>query len=163
MKISKEAFLRAWQNQKLVRGALKSAHVRLDYTNYEDFLLEGIIVYAEMLTKLTGMKQIEVDRLSFRKIIWHTIDLLRKDKQVAELEVPAEISGQIEQLNNWDNQLILAQELAEMSQLERMLFFNHLIEGQTISALAQQTGISRVQLQRLKHNLLAHLREVLEK
>jgi len=47
MKISKEAFLRAWQNQKLVRGALKSAHVRLDYTNYEDFLLEGIIVYAK--------------------------------------------------------------------------------------------------------------------
>jgi len=44
-----------------------------------------------------------------------------------------------------------------------MLFFNHLIEGQTISALAQQTGISRVQLQRLKHNLLAHLREVLER
>lgn len=114
MKISKEAFLRAWQNQKLVRGALKSAHVRLDYTNYEDFLLEGIIVYAEMLTKLTGMNQMEVDRLSFRKIIWHTIDLLRKDKQVAELEVPAEISGQIEQLNNWDNQLILAQELTEM-------------------------------------------------
>lgn len=163
MKISKEAFLRAWQNQKLVRGALKAAHVRLDYTNYEDFLLEGVIVYAEMLTKLTGMKQMEVDRLSFRKIIWHTIDLLRKDKQVAELEVPAEISGQIEQLNNWDNQLILAQELTEMSQLERMLFFNHLIEGQTISALAQQTGISRVQLQRLKHNLLAHLREVLER
>ena len=147
MKISKEAFLRAWQNQKLVRGALKSAHVRLDYTNYEDFLLEGIIVYAEMLTKFTDMKQMEVDRLSFRKIIWHTIDLLRKDKQ----------------LNNWDNQLILANELTEMSQLERMLFFNHLIEGQTISALARQTGISRVQLQRLKHNLLAHLREVLER
>jgi len=68
-----------------------------------------------MLTKLTGMKQMEVDRLSFRKIIWHTIDLLRKDKQVAELEVPAEISGQIEQLNNWDNQLILAQELGNVA------------------------------------------------
>ena len=51
MEISQQAFLQAWENQKLVRGALKYAHVRQDYTNYEDFLQEGIITYAHMLTQ----------------------------------------------------------------------------------------------------------------
>ena len=162
MKISREAFITAWQNKKLVRGALKSAHVRMEYTNYEDFLQEGIIIYAEMLTRLTGRKRTEVDRLSFRKIIWHTLDLLRKQKRITEREIVFDSAEQVGLLDNWNNHLELEQELPQLTQVERMLFFDHLLGGQTISALAQKTGINRVQLQRLKRDLLYHLREVLD-
>ena len=96
MKISREAFITAWQNQKLVRGALKYAHVRMDYTNYEDFLQEGIIIYAEMLTRLAGRTRTEVDRLSFRKIIWHTLDLLRKQKRITEQEIGFDCAEQMD-------------------------------------------------------------------
>lgn len=162
MKINRKAFITAWQNQKLVRGALKSAHVRMDYTNYEDFLQEGIIIYAEMLTRLANRARTEVDRLSFRKIIWHTLDLLRKQKRITEQEIVFDSTEQVGLLDNWNNHLALEQELPQLTQVERMLFFDHLLGGQTISALAQKTGINRVQLQRLKRDLLHHLREVLD-
>jgi len=162
MKINQQAFLTAWNNQKLVRGALKAAHVRVDYTNYEDLFQEGILIYAEMLTKLADKKRSEVDRLSFRKIIWHTIDLLRKRQRQSEEEIAFDSLTE-ELMTNWNNQLVLKGELDRMNEMEKLLFINHLIGGQTISSLAQEAHVSRVQLQRCKHNLLIHLREILEK
>ena len=163
MKINQQAFLTAWNNQKLVRGALKAAHVRVDYTNYEDLFQEGILIYAEMLTKLADKKRSEVDRLSFRKIIWHTIDLLRKRQRQSEEEIAFDSLTEATLMTNWNNQLVLKGELVRMNEIEKLVFINHLIGGQTISALAQEAHVSRVQLQRSKHNLLIHLREILEK
>lgn len=163
MKINQQAFLTAWDNQKLVRGALKAAHVRVDYTNYEDLFQEGILIYAEMLTKLADKKRSEVDRLSFRKIIWHTIDLLRKRQRQSEEEIAFDSLTEATLMTNRNNQLVLKGELVRMNEIERLVFINHLIGGQTISALAQEAHVSRVQLQRSKHNLLIHLREILEK
>lgn len=162
MKINQQAFLTAWDNQKLVKGALKAAHVRVDYTNYEDLFQEGILIYAEMLTKFADKKRSEVDRLSFRKIIWHTIDLLRKRQRQSEEEIAFD-SLTKELMTNWNNQLVIKDELVRMNEIEKLLFINHLIGGQTISSLAQEAHVSRVQLQRSKHNLLIHLREILEK
>lgn len=162
MKINQQAFLTAWDNQKLVKGALKAAHVRVDYTNYEDLFQEGILIYAEMLTKFADKKRSEVDRLSFRKIIWHTIDLLRKRQRQSEEEIAFDSLTE-ELTTNWNNQLVLKGELVRMNEIEKLLFINHLIGGQTISSLAQEAHVSRVQLQRIKHNLLIHLREILEK
>lgn len=162
MKINQQAFLTAWNNPKLVKGALKAAHVRVDYTNYEDLFQEGILIYAEMLTKFADKKRSEVDRLSFRKIIWHTIDLLRKRQRQSEEEIAFDSLTE-ELMTNWNNQLVLKGELVRMNEIEKLLFINHLIGGQTISSLAQEAHVSRVQLQRIKHNLLIHLREILEK
>lgn len=160
MKISKQAFITAWKKQKLVRGALRSAHVRKDYTNYEDFLQEGILVYAQMLTALTGLSPKEVDRRSFRKIIWHTIDLLRKDH---DHQIGLEQAATVGQSQNWNNKLVLEKEIAKMTKLEQVIFFNNLILQEPISALAPKANVSRGQLQRVKHQLLERLQSVLEK
>ncbi|WEV38553.1 sigma-70 family RNA polymerase sigma factor [Lactobacillus sp. ESL0680] len=162
MKISKQAFLAAWKNQKLVRGALKAVHVRQDYTNYEDLLQEGICVYAQMLDQKGELSQEEVDRRSFRKIIWHTIDQLRKDQRTTERQADFEQAQSLGMMNNWDNYLILEKEVMQMSELERLLFFHNLIAGEPISALAQEACVTRVQLQRVKRQLLMHLRQVLD-
>lgn len=163
MKISKQAFITAWKKQKLVKGALRSAHVRKDYTNYEDFLQEGILVYAQMLTALTGLSPKEVDRRSFRKIIWHTIDLLRKDQRYSEHQIGLEQAATVGQSQNWNNKLVLEKEIAKMTKLEQVIFFNNLILQEPISALAPKANVSRGQLQRVKHQLLERLQSVLEK
>ena len=119
MKINQQAFLTAWDNQKLVRGALKAAHVRVDYTNYEDLFQEGILIYAEMLTKLADKKRSEVDRLSFRKIIWHTIDLLRKKQRQSEEEIAFDSLTEATLMTNWNNQLVLKGELVRMNEIDR--------------------------------------------
>lgn len=162
MEVSKQAFLRAWENQKLVRGALKAAHVRTDYNYYEDLLQEGILVYAQMLTRNAELPRVTVDQLSFRKIIWHTVDLLRKQKRVSDVEIDIVKAAQVGQVHKWNNYLALEKELAQMSQLEQLIFFNHLIGKETISALSRKNGINRIRLQRTKSNLLARLQAVLE-
>lgn len=68
--ISQNSFRKAWENRKLVAGALKAAHVRPDYHLYEDLFQEGLIVYAEMLEELaTNKARTEIDKLSFKKVL----------------------------------------------------------------------------------------------
>ena len=163
MEISQQAFLQAWENQKLVRGALKYAHVRQDYINYEDFLQEGIITYAHMLTQNQTLPREEVDQNSFRKIIWRTTDLLRKEQHLCERESELTDLQIVEDNHNWDNYLALEEELPYLSEIEQKLFLRHLIEREPVQQLSRQTGVSRVQLQRIKSQLLNRLQEVLER
>lgn len=163
MEISQQAFLQAWENQKLVRGALKYAHVRQDYTNYEDFLQEGIITYAHMLTQNQTLPREEVDQNSFRKIIWHTTDLLRKEQHLCERESELTDLQIVEDNHNWDNYLALEAELPYLSDIEQKLFIKHLIDREPVRQLSRQIGVSRGQLQRIKNQLLNRLQEVLER
>ena len=162
MKISEHAFLAAWKNQKLVRGALKYAHVRQDYTNYEDFLQEGIIIYAKMLSESPELSRKEVDSLSFRKIIWHTVDLLRRDKRIAEQQTGLENAFVAKQHSNWNNYLAIKKEVSKMSKLERVLFFDNLISKIPVSDISKKTGINRTHLHRVKRRLLRRLQSILE-
>ena len=163
MEISQQAFLQAWENQKLVRGALKYAHVRQDYTNYEDFLQEGIITYAHMLTQNQTLPREEVDQNSFRKIIWRTTDLLRKEQHLCERESELTDLQIVEDNHNWNNYLALEAELPYLSDIEQKLFIKHLIEREPVQQLSRQIGVSRGQLQRIKNQLLNRLQEVLER
>ena len=45
--ISQNSFRKAWENRKLVGGALKAAHVRPDYHLYEDLFQEGSLADIE--------------------------------------------------------------------------------------------------------------------
>ncbi|WP_147441064.1 MULTISPECIES: sigma-70 family RNA polymerase sigma factor [unclassified Lactobacillus] len=160
--ISKESFMLAWSNQKLVRGALKKAHVRLDYSNYDDLFQEGIIVYASILQQEKNLARAEVDRKAFGKIIWHTLDRLRQEQVHCAREVPLLLEAGIGQISNLNNWLELENEVKQMSEEEIMLFYRHLIENNTITSLAQETGISRGHLQRIKRHLLTKLQHSLE-
>ncbi|BDR61099.1 sigma-70 family RNA polymerase sigma factor [Lactobacillus xylocopicola] len=161
MKISKRAFLTAWNNQRLVRGALQSAHVRYNHPNYEDFLQEGILLYAELLSQSRGLPRTEVDRRSFRKIVWRTIDQLRKNQRQETQELGQDLAS-VSQLMSWDNYLTLEHELVRMAPIERIIFFKHLVLKQPVNSLVVETGLSRVQLQRIKRSLVIRLRNVLE-
>lgn len=163
MKISQQAFISAWENQKLVRGAIKCAHVRQDYTNYEDFLQEGLLIYAQMLTEQAALPRKEIDRLSFRKVLWHTVDLLRQDKRHDEQQTSLVARQQFSQINHWDNLITLQKEVTKMTALEQQIFIHNLLLQEPISHLASRLKISRVQLQRVKKGLLQNLRIILER
>ena len=72
--IKEENFIKAWENCRLVCGAIKAAGVRKDYQEYADLVQDGGI-YAGMLEK---SQDHDIDRLAFKKILWHTLDELRK-------------------------------------------------------------------------------------
>lgn len=73
--IKEENFSKAWENRRLIYGAIKAAGVRKDYQEYADLIQDGVLIYAGMLEKSQGQ---DIDRLAFKKIIWHTLDELRK-------------------------------------------------------------------------------------
>lgn len=154
-------FIKAWENRRLVAGALKAAGVRADYQDYADLLQDGVLIYAGMLEESSGE---DIDKLAFKKIFWHTLDELRKIQRRSERN---------EEINNgtelgttevdWDNLVVLKDEVKKLKEIERLLFFEHLLGQREVTALVEQAGCSRRTLQRVKKDLLLKLRKALEK
>ena len=162
MMISQTSFMKAWNNKKLVAGALKAASVRRDYINYEDLLQDGIVLYAQLLDKWTDKEEQEVNKLAFRKIIWQTIDSLRKVQKYQERHTNLEEGFTLTAKElDWDNLVVLKDEIKKLNSVEFAILFEHLLANKTITKLAQESGIPRITLQRVKKRLLLKLREQL--
>lgn len=156
--ISQEAFLKAWNNKKLVAGALKAAHVYPSFSYYEDYLQDGIMLYAEMLEKHANMSQKEIDKLSFRKIIWYVIDQLRKCQRDSENCQKMDEMLEIGESKSIDVILFLQEIFPTCSRVERILITNHFLQGEKITKISERTGIARRTLQRSKKALKEKLR-----
>lgn len=160
--ITQEAFNHALENKKLVAGALKAAHVYRTYDSYEDFLQDGVIIYAEMITKYPEKQESEVDKLAFRKIIWHTLDELRKTQRNSEKSADLDTAYELGETGDWDLQLVINEQVAQMNELKKLVFSQHLINRVPLVHLVASHGYSRSTLQRVKKELLAQLGEALE-
>lgn len=158
--IKEESFIKAWENKRLVCGAIKAAGVRKDYQEYADLVQDGVLIYAGMLEKSQGQN---IDRLAFKKILWHTLDELRKVQRREEKS--EEINNELE-LNKekmeWDNLIILKDKVKELNGIEKLVFFEHLLAQKEITNLVEVAGCSRRTLQRVKKNLLLKLKNALK-
>lgn len=158
--IKEESFIKAWENKRLVCGAIKAAGVRKDYQEYADLVQDGVLIYAGMLEKSQGQN---IDRLAFKKILWHTLDELRKVQRREERS--EEINNELE-LNKekieWDNLIILKDKVKELNGIEKLVFFEHLLAQKEITNLVEVAGCSRRTLQRVKKNLLFKLKQALK-
>lgn len=160
MTLTSEDFLTAYHNRRLVAGALKAAHVRMDYANYEDLLQEGLEIYAQALAANRDLPRKQLDRRVFRKIIWHTLDVLRREQFIKD-----KCGGDYAACPtlNYDSDLILSvkTEVKKMSVLEQQLFYEHVLAGKTLKSLAASWGLSQSTLSRKNRKLLEKLRQAL--
>ena len=121
---------------------------------------DGVLIYAGMLEKSQGQN---IDRLAFKKILWHTLDELRKVQRREERS--EEINNELE-LNKekieWDNLIILKDKVEELNGIEKLVFFEHLLAQKEITNLVEVAGCSRRTLQRVKKNLLLKLKNALK-
>ena len=158
--IKEENFIKAWENRRLVCGAIKAAGVRKDYQEYADLVQDGVLIYAGMLEK---SQDHDIDRFAFKKILWHTLDELRKVQRREERS--EEINNELE-LNKekieWDNLIILKDKVEELNGIEKLVFFEHLLAQKEITNLVEVAGCSRRTLQRVKKNLLVKLKQALK-
>ena len=158
--IKEENFIKAWENRRLVCGAIKAAGVRKDYQEYADLVQDGVLIYAGMLE---NSQDHDIDRLVFKKILWHTLDELRKIQRREERS--EEINNELE-LNKekieWDNLIILKDKVQELNGIEKLVFFEHLLAQKEITNLVEVAGCSRRTLQRVKKNLLFKLKQALK-
>ena len=158
--IKEENFIKAWENRRLVCGAIKAAGVRKDYQEYADLVQDGVLIYAGMLEKSQGQN---IDRLAFKKILWHTLDELRKVQRREERseEINNELEFKKEKIE-WDNLIILKDKVQELNGIEKLVFFEHLLAQKEITNLVEVAGCSRRTLQRVKKNLLFKLKQALK-
>ncbi len=157
--IKEESFIKAWENRRLVCGAIKAAGVRKDYQEYADLVQDGVLIYAGMLEK---SQDYDIDRLAFKKILWHTLDELRKvqrrEERSEEINNELELKKKIE----WDNLIILKDKVQELNEIEKLVFFEHLLAQKEITNLVEVAGCSRRTLQRVKKDLLLKLKNALK-
>ena len=158
--IKEESFIKAWENRRLVCGAIKAAGVRKDYQEYADLVQDGVLIYAGMLEK---SQDHDIDRFAFKKILWHTLDELRKVQRREERseEINNELEFKKEKIE-WDNLIILKDKVQELNGIEKLLFFEHLLAQKEITNLVEVAGCSRRTLQRVKKNLLFKLKQALK-
>lgn len=158
--IKEESFIKAWENRRLVCGAIKDAGVRKDYQEYADLVQDGVLIYAGMLEKSQGQ---DIDRLAFKKILWHTLDELRKVQRHEERseEINNELEFKKEKIE-WDNLIILKDKVKELNGIEKLVFFEHLLAQKEITNLVEVAGCSRQTLQRVKMGLLLKLKNALK-
>ncbi len=157
--IKEENFSKAWENRRLIYGAIKAAGVRKDYQEYADLIQDGVLIYAGMLEKSQGQ---DIDRLAFKKILWHTLDELRKVQRCEEKseEINNELAFKKEKIE-WDNLIILKDKVKELNGIEKLVFFEHLLAQKEITNLVEVAGCSRRTLQRVKMGLLLKLKNAL--
>ena len=158
--IKEESFLKAWENRRLVCGAIKAAGVRKDYQEYADLVQNGVLIYAGILEKSPDQ---DIDRLAFKKILWHTLDELRRVQRREEKseEINNELEFKKEKVE-WDNLIILKNKVKELNEIEKLVFFEHLLAQKEITNLVELAGCSRRTLQRVKMGLLLKLKNALK-
>lgn len=158
--IKEENFIKAWENRRLVCGAIKAAGVRKYYQEYADLVQDGVLIYAGMLE---NSQDHDIDRLVFKKILWHTLDELRKIQRREERseEINNELEFKKEKIE-WDNLIILKDKVQELNGIEKLVFFEHLLAQKEITNLVEVAGFSRRTLQRVKKNLLVKLKNALK-
>ena len=158
--IKEENFIKAWENRRLIYGAIKAAGVRKDYQEYADLIQDGVLIYAGILEKSPDQ---DIDRLAFKKIIWHTLDELRKVQRREEKseDINNELEFKKEKVE-WDNLIILKDKVKELNEIEKLVFFEQLLAQKEITNLVELAGCSRRTLQKVKKFLLLKLKNALK-
>ena len=158
--IKEENFSKAWENRRLIYGAIKAAGVRKDYQEYADLVQDGVLIYAGILEKSPDQ---DIERLAFKKIIWHTLDELRKVQRREEKseEINNELEFKKEKVE-WDNLIIFKNKVKELNEIEKLVFFEQLLAQKEITNLVELAGCSRRTLQKVKKFLLLKLKNALK-
>lgn len=92
-----------------------------------------------------------------------TRDELRKVQRREEKseEINNELEFKKEKVE-WDNLIILKNKVKELNEIEKLVFFEHLLAQKEITNLVEVAGCSRRTLQRVKKGLLLKLKNALK-
>ncbi|GHV97712.1 hypothetical protein lacNasYZ03_14100 [Lactobacillus nasalidis] len=158
--MTNEAMTQAWENRKLVAGALKSAHVYRRYSDYEDLFQEGLIVYAHCLAQMAGRPREEADKLAFRKVYWHTLDLLRRRQRQCDHDEPLLEAAFVEAAH--EPRLALVEAWKKLSNTEKLLLGQNLLLNYSLKETSALMNLPYRTASRIKKQALDKLRRQLE-
>ena len=171
--VSNESFSIALANQGLVYGAVKAAGVFPRSFDYEDYIQDGLITYAMFIdnnskrdngVKLTSD---EVNRLAFRKIVWQTIDALRRQKflsDISDFSLDEDFSEKEESFNNGSfKYVILYTQIDEafnrLNNFDRIILTERFLRGKKLKDISATYGVSLQTVTRARRRVRDYLRQ----
>lgn len=83
---------------------------------------------------------------------------MRNKERSVDFDDAMEVADKI----SWDNLVWLEFEVEKMTELEKTIFFEHLIGRRTITALATECNVTRKHLQTIKRKLLTRLAQAMK-
>ena len=117
-----------------------------------------------MLEELATEKaRTEIDKLSFKKVLWQTLNRLKRKQRVCECNTDMDEAYDLGEKADWNNLVVLKREVNKLTEMEQIIFYEYLLSDKKITQLAAEYGTSRRTLTRLKHDLLVKLRKMLVK
>lgn len=154
-------FQDALENQRLIHGVLKRVHIFTTRSDYEDYFQEALILYAQTYTDYCqdGKDLSKFKQYIFQKLTWRLTDNLRQEKRYYDLHSLEEFDFQ-----RVPEEQILADldfvNLAELTELEKVILQEHFIEEQPLVILAKRYNHTSRALRYCRNKLLTKLRKM---
>ncbi|AKP67239.1 sigma-70 family RNA polymerase sigma factor [Companilactobacillus ginsenosidimutans] len=156
-----EGFTKAIENDLLIHGVLKRLHIYQTNDNYQDYVQEARIIFAESFVEYS-QTDTDLDKFNvyiFQKLIWRMTDLLRKEQRFSDvhsLEVFDFERVKLDQAEFFEEL-----DLDCLSEFEKKLFYDAFIAEISIPKLARIYGCSDRNLRYHRDAIKAKLRKLL--
>ena len=80
-----------------------------------------------MLEELaTDKARTEIDKLSFKKVLWQTLNRLKREQRACERNTDMNEAYDLGEEADWNNLVVLKQEVNKLSKMEQVIFYDHL-------------------------------------
>lgn len=161
------------QHAGIVHGALKKLGVYRSHPDYDDYVQQGLLKLVEAYeTFPKDLEQAEYlyqfTGFAYRKVSWHTLDLLRKQKRRSDREMswPEDLEKE-----HPDTHLSFEQAYQDMDLLKEMLplltkqeqeyLLDAVVNRLSITEIAEKQGVSRKTVYQLKKRVAEKLNHFL--
>lgn len=132
-------FKKALEEENLIHGVLKRLHIYQTSNNYQDYVQEAMIIFAQAYVDYVEQEK-DLEKFNvyiYQKLSWRLTDLLRKEQRffnVHSLEV-----FDFERVKEEMSDLFLDDiDLSGLSELEQSLFFDLFIDEIPIKFLREK-------------------------
>ncbi|WP_125607392.1 sigma-70 family RNA polymerase sigma factor [Lapidilactobacillus bayanensis] len=155
----------ALQQPRLIRGAVKRAGIWRGSQDYDDFLQEAYLAFAQAYVNYDGDPETD-DRFkayAFRQIVWHVIDLLRRDRyRQGDILPDFDVIGDLATYDSEVEILLLLQQLAFAgNELDQLIIRDHFLKGYPLAMIAYQQQVTPRALRQHRASLRGQLAEIL--
>ncbi|WP_125768824.1 sigma-70 family RNA polymerase sigma factor [Companilactobacillus furfuricola] len=134
-------FKKALEEENLVHGVLKKLHIYQTNNNYQDYVQEAMIIFAQAYVDYVDQEQ-DLEKFNvyiYQKLSWRLTDMLRKEQRffnVHSLEV-----FDFERVKEELSDLFLDDiDLSCLNEFEQKLFFDLFIDEIPIKFLTKKYG-----------------------
>lgn len=155
----------ALRQQRLLHGAVKKAGIWRQNQDYDDFLQEAFLAFAQAYVNYPADPEVDECFLgyAYQHIVWRLTDLLRKQRYrqavpLSDWESWHHVSDDTEM-----ELMITLQELAyDRNSIDQLIIRDHFIKGQSLTTIACKAQLSPRTLRKHRTKLREQLAAILD-